>query len=347
MFDLFRHRLVNITLFALFTASQCNTVYAECSIMAQELSAQTEPSLKDTKSAQPLSPEEIKKQQQDKWIENFHKSVSNGVFQSALWFDNFFTEQDCQQEMPSTNARIRLEWAPKARDLQEFKARFRIKVDLPHFSDKMDLILSDNDENAQNQLPLESMNTQPETEKEHFAAAVRYVYRKNSQQFTDTRLGISGGDIFARSRYVRRFTGKENHSLKIEPSLYYFLKDGWGSKLLLEYDYQISPKSQLRINYSTRISQSFSGIRWKHGLYQLNQIDRTTASLFGLQVEGERNGDRGFIIDKYTLSYRYRFNAYKDWLYFEVEPFIEWPETLNYHTIPGIALRVEGFFYKN
>ena len=132
-----------------------------------------------------------------------------------------------------------------------------------------------------------------------------------------------------------------------EPSIYYFLQDGWGSKLLLEYDYKLSSKSQLRINYSTRVSQSFSGIRWKHGLYKLNQIDNTTASLLGLQVEGERNGDRGFIVDKYTLSYRYRFNAYKEWLYFEVEPFVEWLEEDNYHTIPGIALRVEGFFYKN
>jgi hypothetical protein len=68
--------------------------------------------------------------------------------------------------------------------------------------------------------------------------------------------------------------------------------------------------------------------------------------VLGIQVEGERNGDRGFIIDNYTLSYRYRFNALREWLFFEVEPFIEFPEEENYTTTPGVALRIEGFFHK-
>ncbi|GHE95634.1 hypothetical protein GCM10011501_26450 [Thalassotalea profundi] len=349
MIDLLHSRLIKITIFTLLFVSLCTAVRADCLFMHEDASfEQNNHNLAQT-NQQELKQENKgqKTPEKKQWVETFHNSVSNGVYQSAVWFDNFFTDQDCQQQKPSTNARIRLEWAPKARDLQEFKARFRIKVNLPHFSNKMDLVLSDDDEDSQNQLPLESMNTQPQTEKEHFAAAVRYVHIKNSQQYTDTRLGISGGDIFTRFRFVKRYTGEDNHSLKIEPSIYYFLQDGWGSKLLLEYDYQLSKKSQLRFNYSTHVSQSFSGVRWKHGVYKLNQINNTTASLLGLQVEGERNGERGFIVDKYTLSYRYRFNAYKEWLYFEVEPFVEWPEEDNYHTIPGIALRVEGFFYKN
>ncbi|WP_448567772.1 hypothetical protein [Thalassotalea ganghwensis] len=284
---------------------------------------------------------------ESEWMTDLHQSVSDSVFQSAVWFDSFFTEDDCQRHMPSTNARIRLTWAPKARDFSEFKARFRIKVKLPYFSSRMDLILSDDDENDQTQLPLETINSQRDNEDEHFSAAVRYVHIKDSQQFTASRIGISGGDIFLRSRYVKRFTWQNNHSLKFEPSVYYFLDDGLGSRLLLEYDYQRSKHQQIRVNYSIRGSESFSGIRWKHGLYNLSQHDETTASLFGVQVQGERNGAEGFFVDKYTLSYRYRFNAYKKWLYFEVEPFIEWPRDIDYKTTPGLALRVEGFFYKN
>ena len=71
-----------------------------------------------------------------------------------------------------------------------------------------------------------------------------------------------------------------------------------------------------------------------------------TATVLGLQVEGERNGDHGFFIDKYTLSYRYRFNALREWLFFEIEPFLEWPRDENFTTTPGIALRIEGLFSK-
>ena len=81
-------------------------------------------------------------------------------------------------------------------------------------------------------------------------------------------------------------------------------------------------------------------------LYRLNQLDEHSASILGLQVQGERNGKQEFFIDKYTLSYRYRFNKFKKWLFFEVEPFLEWSKQQSYSTTPGIALRIEGHFYK-
>lgn len=278
------------------------------------------------------------------WVNDFHETVSDSVYQSALWFDEFFTEEGNRQENPKVNAKIRFEWRPHSRDWSEVKARFRIKVKLPHFKNKVDLILSDDDEAEQNQLPLETTHIQPEEEK--FSAALRYMHNNEKNKFTDTRIGISGGDIFIRSRHKRYINWDENNAFKIEPSIFYFLDEGLGSRLLLEYNFQQNTNTQYRINYSIRGSESFSGIRWKHGIYQLKHFNDKTASITSFQVEGERNGARGFIVDNYTLSYRYRFNAYKKWLFFEIEPFLEWPEVENYKTTPGIAFKVEGYFYK-
>ena len=199
---------------------------------------------------------------------------------------------------------------------------------------------------ADNQLPLDGTSSRPEINEESFAAAVRYVVEKKNDTLIDTRIGISGGSIFAKIRQRQLYTYKEKHGFKVEPSIYYYLDDGLGSKFFLEYNYQYDENSQFRINYSIRGSESFSGIRWKHGLYKLKQIDSTTASVLGLQVEGERNGKNGFLTEKYTLSYRYRFNALQKWLFFEIEPFLEFPKDENYSTTPGIALRIEGFFSK-
>lgn len=280
------------------------------------------------------------------WSQDVHDTIANSVYQSASWFDGFFTDNDSQQEEPKTSAKIRLGWIPKARDWAEFETRFRLKVKLPHFSDKMSLILSDEDDIQGSELPLDGISTRPETNDDSFAAAIRYVLEKKKDSLIDTRVGISGGDIFAKIRHRQIYTYEEKHGFKIEPSTYYFLDDGLGAKLLLEYDYQYDEKTQYRINYSIRGSESFSGIRWKHGFYKLNQLNSSTASVIGMQVEGERNGDDGFFIDNYTLSYRYRFNALQKWLFFEIEPFLEWPEEENYTTTPGIAFRVEGFFSK-
>ncbi|MEW6989667.1 hypothetical protein AADZ91_03170 [Colwelliaceae bacterium 6441] len=280
------------------------------------------------------------------WMQDIHESISDSVYQSAVWFDNFFLEENTEQASPRVSARIRAGWEPKARDLTKVRTRFRIKVKLPHFKSKVDIILSDDDDANQSNLPLDSAYTQTETDNESFSAALRYTHRKENNRLLESRIGISSGDIFIRSRLKRRHTWDELHSLKFEPSVYYFLDDGLGAKLLLEYDYQLDDTSQFRVNYSIRGSESFTGIRWKHGFYKLKQLKHNSASVLGLKVEGERNGKKGFIIDKYTLSYRYRFNALKRWLFFEVEPFLEWPEQEDYRATPGIALRVEGYFYK-
>lgn len=281
------------------------------------------------------------------WIEALHSKVSDTVFLSAYWFDSFFTDDDTEQERPDVNARIRLGWEPKARDLAEYDSKFRVRVKLPHFKDKLDLILSDDEQDNIDNLPLETVSVKPEISDDSFAAAVRFVYHSGADQVTDTRLGISSGDIFLRARYKKRFSWNNAHGFRFEPAAYYFVEDGLGAKLLLEYDYQMSLKSQLRYNYSIRGSESISGIKWKHGLYHLHQFSLLEAGSFGLLAEGERNSEKGYVVDKYTLSYRYRFNAYKKWLFFEIEPFIEWAEKEDYKTTPGIALRIEGYFYQN
>jgi len=300
-------------------------------------------------SVQAYTAEEIKKpteQENDHWMQGLHETVSDSVYQSAQWFDSFFIANDSEQQSPTTTAKIRFAWLPKSRDWSEIKVRFRVRVKLPHFQDRLSVVLSDETDDELNNLPLESADTRSSAEEDKFSLALNYTQDKKKDRLMNYRLGISGGDIYARAKHKRRFEINAQQSFLFEPSTYYYLDDGLGAKLLLEYDYQLSHKSQLRINYSIRGSAAFSGIRWKHGFYKLHQINATTASILSLQAEGERNGKRGFVIDKYTLGYRYRFNALRDWLFFEIEPFLEFPEQENYSTTPGIALRVEGFFHK-
>ena len=288
-----------------------------------------------------------KEQAEIDWMENLRENVSDTVFLSAVWFDSFFADNELRQHPPKVSARIRLGWEPKSGDLSEFKTRFRLRVRLPHFSNRMDLILSDDDQDDINQLPLEYVENDSVDDSDKFAAAVRFVHKNTDTTISDTRIGISSGDIFLRARYKRNYVVSDRHAFKIQPWVYYYLNDGLGARLLTEYDYQINLRQQLRVNFSVRASESFHGVRWKHGLYHLNQFSLSQAGILGLVVEGKKNEENSYFIDKYALSYRYRFNAYRSWLFFEIEPFIEWPEERDYKTVPGIALRVEGYFNKS
>ncbi|WP_139175559.1 hypothetical protein [Colwellia chukchiensis] len=285
-------------------------------------------------------------QENDHWMQGLHETVTNSVYQSAQWFDSFFIANGSEQQKPTTSAKIRLAWLPKSRDWSEVKPRFRVRVKLPHFQNRASIILSDESDDELSNLPLEVNDSKAALANDKFSLALNYTQDKRADRLLNYRLGISSGDLFVRAKHKRRLTVNDKQGFLIEPSIYYFLDDGLEAKLLLEYDYQISSQSLFRVNYSIRGAEAFSGIRWKHGFYKLKQINSTTASVISFQVEGERNGARGFVIDKYTLAYRYRFNAIRDWLFFEIEPFLEFPEQENYTTTPGIALRLEGLFHK-
>ena len=280
------------------------------------------------------------------WADNAHKRLSESFNQSALWFDRFFTDENLQLDPPKASARVMLGWEPRKFDLNEFSGRFRVNVKLPHFSKKVDLILSDDNDDDLELLPFETIKNERTDDKESFAAAIRIVNHNRVDKLFETRLGISSSDIFIRAKH-RKYFLFSNHFFRIEPSIYYYMNDGLGGRLFLEYTYQHSNMEQVRVNYSIRGSESFEGIRWKHGIYHLKQWSSTQASIISAQIEGERAGEHGFLVENTLISYRYRFNAYKKWLYFEIEPFIEWPVHNNHNTTPGLALRVEGFFYKN
>ena len=46
----------------------------------------------------------------------------------------------------------------------------------------------------------------------------------------------------------------------------------------------------------------------------------------------------------YTLSYRYREQFLHSWLYYEIEPFLEYRELRQYNDEVGIALRFIGYY---
>ena len=285
-------------------------------------------------------------QTDDDWMAQVHQSITNSVYQSALWFDSFFAERGCPQRHPQTSARVSLTWRPKAEHLSGFRSRFRLNLKLPNFQNKADLILSDNSNDGLNQLPLDNLNKHNTlNNNQAFSAAIRFIHKNEVNKFTDSRIGISGGDIFLRVRHQRLYAWRNTQGFKIEPAVFYFIKKGLGANLLLEYNYQLSQQSQLRVDYSVSASHSYRGLRWQQGIYRLAQLGEGKASVFSFAMEGERT-NHNYFVNKYTVSYRYRFNAMRAWLFFEVEPFVEWQKDENFKAGPGIALTVEGYFTK-
>ncbi|WP_371187265.1 hypothetical protein [Thalassotalea maritima] len=324
----------------LFTLLAFFLVLAPCCLDAAEEVSQAEQEQQEYADRMIVHPDPA-----DDWLFGIHQTISDSVYGTALWFDKFFAVDEVLETTPQTLMRIRLGYEPRARDLNVFKHRFRLKMKLPNLEERVDILLSDEDDSEQG---LERKQGQrpsnPEEEDENFTAALRVVNKESADRFIDSRIGISSGDLFAKVRARLLYQVAEQHIFKVQPELYYFLDDGFGSRLLLEYEYNLSPERQLRANLNFRTSEAYSGYRWRNSYYYLQQYDRFRAGAFGVIIYGEDSDERNFEVENYIINYRYRVNAYRRWLYFEVEPFIHFPEEYDYKVTPGIALRVEGYF---
>lgn len=282
--------------------------------------------------------------QEDDWLKGLHGTISDSAFGTALWFDGFFGVEEYDERKLESLVRIRLGWEPRARNFDVFSQKFRLRFKLPNLEDKIDLIFTDEESDDVVFNKYNDSQTFASDKDEHFTAAVRMINVDKSRRFFDNRIGISGSDVFVKSRLKLISDFSTIHKFEFQPSIFYYVDDGFGHRIFVEYNYNYKKPSQVRVNYSVRHSEAFNGRRWRNGYYYLNQIDDKQAMVWGLVINGESNGDDGFFVDNYSVSLRYRVNAYRKWLFFEVEPFFEWPEEEDYSFTPGIAFRVEGFF---
>ena len=72
------------------------------------------------------------------WLDTMHQSIASSVNSSALWFDDFFALEDFDdREEAYGEARIRLGWEPRSRDLSKFEMRFKVRVKLPNLKHEL------------------------------------------------------------------------------------------------------------------------------------------------------------------------------------------------------------------
>ncbi|MGO2372803.1 hypothetical protein NDQ71_18595 [Pseudoalteromonas sp. KG3] len=108
---------------------------------------------------------------------------------------------------------------------------------------------------------------------------------------------------------------------------------------------KLSSDTKINEFYALNISANYREIadeidsELRSGVYLSYIPDPQRAMVFGVNVQNSFDD-----LTRYTLSYRYRQQAQYSWLFFEVEPFVEYREELNYRDEIGLAIRLIGYY---
>ncbi len=277
------------------------------------------------------------------WLDEFHDSFSVALDDSALWLNNRFADEEVQHTGSKAWARVIMGWEPKTGDLADFPLKFKIKVKLPNLKHNINLVFSDNEIEDFNRLPLETSRPADDSLRSRdFSAAIQLLHKVSEHAYFRSRLGIGSSQIYGRSSYRWKKKITEVLTLTVEPSLEYYVEDGLGARFLTELSYYPNDSSEIRGSYSLWDREELEEPRWKKAIYHLTKFDEKSTLISGVLVRGVTSPN--YRDEKITVSTRYRRHALRKWLFFEVEPFIDYERDDDYKSRWGIALRVGGYF---
>lgn len=277
------------------------------------------------------------------WYDRLHDNVSGSVNDTALWLDDFFADENFSiNDDPKGGARILLGWEPRTRDFAEFDTKVRLKFKLPNLKNQVDLVFSDFDEELE-RAPVKAAQNEILANQNRFNLALRWTGKKSKDSVWSHRIGIGRkAQPFARTRFASRGEISATQRYRVEVSGYFYSSDGFGSQLGMQLEQDISRSSVARLDNNFFFRDESNDWLWQHNLYNMKQISDKSALITGIYLEGLSQPN--YRIEEYLVSARWRKNAVREWLYFEVEPFVLWRRDENFSASYGVALRVEGFF---
>jgi len=296
-------------------------------------------------------------------VNSMMEAIGSGMDWTANMVDGYFAEEEAGKNHAKAWGHIVFAWEPRTGELfdsDSFPVKFKVKAKLPNLQNKVELILSDDEDDDFQTLPYESVRPEAlRLSENRLGAAIQFLSSKGDNTRVAHRIGIGDRQLYARSSWIyRQKILDDSVTLNISPGIEYYASDGWGGRVLFDAGYKLSETSEMRFDVSLQERQSFDDPKFRWGIFNIKSLGQKQALITGISTGGEIEQGGQFHAYTRRVSTRYRFNALRRWIYFEIEPFIEFskddPDDLlavgannfRHHFVRdrGITIRFEGHY---
>jgi hypothetical protein len=267
--------------------------------------------------------------------------IGQGVTDFADWLDGFFGENRIYQETQNSYLKLHFIHTITEGESPLYDAKLNGKIDLPRLEKNFKLLFESEQEDGIDggeSTPLKSLEAQRQS------LALQYITEpfRNWQLSTDSGLRLSSNpDIFVRMRAYRAFA-LDTWTLRASQSLFWFESLGEGATTQVDLERRIDSRNFFRSttaatwlddNHYYDLVQEFSLFH----IYNPRVTFLYQASAHGITEPTTHVTD-------YVLSVRLRRQIHRDWLYFEINPRITYPEEEDFGAVKSLSLRLEMIF---
>ena len=278
------------------------------------------------------------------WFDVWQRSFTDSIDFTVRQFDGMFSQENGPNKNKQAKAegRIQLSWEPRSRDLAETDLRFRIRVSLPHLEDRVDLLLSDNEDETQSDT-LKAARNDSLGRRDNTTIALRFRPDQNSHY--SYRIGAGRRDqLYVKSRYRDAMAFNAHWAMLYDAELYYYTRDRLGAELGAAIQHVAENNNVTRLNNRFYFRDDSNDWLWRHELQHLYPIDTHNALMYRLMVEGLDRPQ--YKVEEVYTGLRWRSNPLREWLYFDVEPFVLWRRDEGFKPSYGMAFRIEAYYGK-
>ena len=263
-------------------------------------------------------------------------------------FDRFYGDRRVEEEAKITRLKISPRVEFKDAQPAEFDVKFSIKLKLPRLKDRVQLIVDNlrEDEEILDELQTKVNSNQDILTEGDSSASVRVLLKEtmNFRATFDTGLKFDPEPIPRVKLRLRAHRPLKHWTPRFTQSFFWESDDGFGEKTQFDLERERSNRYLLRLTTSALWSETSRGVEVAEILSYYYFISNRRAIGFRTGVIGHvEPHDR---IDTYFVRIPFRQKIYKNWIFLEIEPGLDFPIERDYETTPLIQIKFDFMFGK-
>ena len=289
-------------------------------------------------NAEPEDPEE------ESWIDGGQDYAARKANEMTQWVDNFFGNDERDLEQAESRLRLRTIYDWDQRLSNEVKFRLGGKVNLPQISDRLDLVFRGED--------MDGMGERDSERYDEDRVGLQYQVgnRELQKHRFDLTMGVSSAGLRPGVKYVFQDNFTKDVNFRFTQRVMHENDEGLYGTSQFVLDKALNERSLVRGYTRLMRGEETDGLEWSTNVSYARawNNDRGRIGATWLYIGAEGQTEPYDHVSNYLVGIRFRRQAYRDFLFWEVEPSYNWRIDEPYFDRDGawkIVLRLEFLLF--
>lgn len=276
------------------------------------------------------------------WVDEVHDEASDSVRLASEWIDEFFDDERSIAEENRSRVRLRMTAGIEEGEGVKFEPRANIRIHLPRLSNRLNLLFfSSEDDNPEDESALSDPDLRGDSTRQETALALQYFLRESEKSNISTTLGGSYDYLYGgiRGRYIKEF---DPWTSRLVSQLRYYTDKDWVALNSLDFERLLAERWFFRttgqLDWKDEDDTLPAGLAFR--LYQALNRDKMLSYEWHNSFDDISNEG----LSEIKLQLRYRQRYLRDWLFFEVSPYVRFEDDEDWDPEIGFFAKVEVNF---